>query len=234
MSTAFVAIENLAASTIDISTSEPMSKGLAIAITGGLSTPSKMPGYAWGTPAEACKIGSKLAQIEGSTCEHCYARKGFYAMPNVRAAYERRLERMYHSRWVEAMVFLIASHREEFFRWQDSGDLQSTRQLENIVAVCRLLPDKKFWLPTREYKLVTDWLQSGGVIPSNLVIRLSAHMVDSNPPAGYGLPTSTVHSSPRQEPSDSKVCRAYTRGNKCGKCRSCWDADVDNVSYLEH
>ena len=37
-------------------------------ITGGLSKPSKMPGYAYNLPAIHCKTGSKLAQVPGTTC----------------------------------------------------------------------------------------------------------------------------------------------------------------------
>ena len=45
-------------------------------ITGGLSKPSKMPGYAYNLPAIHCKTGSKLAQVPGTTCHGCYALKG--------------------------------------------------------------------------------------------------------------------------------------------------------------
>ena len=34
----------------------------ALKIVGGLSKPSKMPGWAYGLPAAECKTGSKLAQ----------------------------------------------------------------------------------------------------------------------------------------------------------------------------
>jgi hypothetical protein len=52
-------------------------------ITGGLSRPSKMPGYAYNLPAIHCKTGSKLAAIPGTTCHGCYALKGRYRFPNV-------------------------------------------------------------------------------------------------------------------------------------------------------
>ena len=50
----------------------------ALKIVGGLSKPSKMPGWAYGIPAAECKTGEKLRDIEGSTCEGCYALKGCY------------------------------------------------------------------------------------------------------------------------------------------------------------
>ena len=43
----------------------------ALKIVGGLSKPSKMPGWAYGLPAAECKTGSKLAQVPGSVCSGC-------------------------------------------------------------------------------------------------------------------------------------------------------------------
>ena len=37
-------------------------------LTGTLSKPSKMPGWAYGIPAKECKVGSKLAKIPGTVC----------------------------------------------------------------------------------------------------------------------------------------------------------------------
>ena len=45
----------------------------AKAITGGLSSPSKMPCHTFNLPASACKIGSRLRNVKGSTCARCYA-----------------------------------------------------------------------------------------------------------------------------------------------------------------
>ena len=50
----------------------------AWALVGGLSKPSKMPGWSIGIPAKECNTGSKLVNVEGSVCEGCYALKGCY------------------------------------------------------------------------------------------------------------------------------------------------------------
>jgi hypothetical protein len=42
-------------------------------ITGSLSKPSKMPGWAYGIPAKECQTGAKLREVKGSTCYNCYA-----------------------------------------------------------------------------------------------------------------------------------------------------------------
>ena len=204
---------------------------IASAITSGLSNPSKMPGHGYSLPAKECKMGSILAKIPGTTCHNCYALKGRYVFPNVQNALYRRLDSLKDPRWVEAMVTQIKSSKDKYFRWHDSGDLQSVEHLELIAEVCWQTPKVKHWLPTREYVIVQEFMRSFQV-PPNLVIRLSAHKIDSAPPSGYGLPTSTVHT--KGSPIHGKECRAYTRENSCGSCRACWDPKVANVSYHKH
>jgi hypothetical protein len=63
----------------------------ALKLVGGLSKPSKMPGWAYGIPAKECKTGKKLQNVEGSTCYGCYALKGCYVFKVVQEAQYRRL-----------------------------------------------------------------------------------------------------------------------------------------------
>ena len=78
---------------------------------GGLSSPSKMPCYSYSLPAKACKVGSKLAKLPGTTCHGCYALKGFYMMPNVKAAMDRRLRIVKAASEVEDSKFVYAFSR---------------------------------------------------------------------------------------------------------------------------
>ena len=64
----------------------------ALEIVGGLSKPSKMPGWSYGLPAKECKTGSKLRKVPGSTCFDCYALKGCYVFKVVQDAQYRRLD----------------------------------------------------------------------------------------------------------------------------------------------
>jgi hypothetical protein len=80
----------------------------ALKLVGGLSKPSKMPGWAYGIPAKECKTGSKLRQVKGSTCEKCYALKGCYVFKVVQEAQYKRLAAIKHPNWVRAMVHLIS------------------------------------------------------------------------------------------------------------------------------
>lgn len=103
-------------------------------LTGGLSRPSKMPCHGYSIPASTCKTGSKLRAVSGSTCSSCYACKGRYTFDNVQSALHRRLESIEKPEWVEWMVDLIGRREKSgFFRWHDSGDLQSMAHLLAIV-----------------------------------------------------------------------------------------------------
>jgi hypothetical protein len=121
---------------------------------------------------------------------------------------------------------------EPYHRWFDSGDLQSVAMLRAIVRVAEMLPKIRFWLPTREVAMVREFTKSGGIIPSNLVIRLSASMIDDRPLKGWSH-TSTVHKARELDPEEH-ACPARKQGNSCGECRACWSPEVPNVSYTKH
>ena len=199
-----------------------MLKKEARQITGGLSKPSKMPGPAHNLPAQACKTGAKLVKVPGSVCAGCYALKGRYRFKNVQAALNRRLQALQDPRWVSAMVTLIKG--QDWFRWHDSGDIQSVKHLLKIFHVCRLTPDVAHWLPTREAGLLSKIPQDR--VPANLTIRLSATKVDGPAPGSWPL-TSTVVTTGRS-------CPAPDQGNACVDCRACWDKEVKNIAYGKH
>ena len=193
-------------------------------ITGSLSKPSKMPGHAYGLPAQECKTGSKLAKVEGTTCSGCYALKGCYVFKVVKAAQYKRLESIRGPRWVEAMAAQINAKRNKFFRWHDSGDVQDVEHLSKIFAVCRMTPGTAHWMPTRE-----AWVKKYmNLAPANLVVRFSATMVDGDAPASWHN-TSTVVTNAAQA-----NCPAPSQGNACQDCRACWDKSVKNVAYAAH
>ena len=213
-------------------------------VIGGLSFPSKMPCPGYSIPAATCQLGSKLRKVSGTICSMCYACKGFYVFKVATAAMWRRygaLERAFGSfvdttHWLDAFETVLADMHSRkgcsHFRWHDSGDIQSTWHLHLIVALAERMPHISFWLPTREYKLVSDYLKAGNVIPPNLCVRLSAHMVDGKSPAIGGLACSEVHST---EPRvDGTSCGAYLNGGHCGNCRRCWDDGEALVSYPSH
>jgi hypothetical protein len=200
---------------------------LAEQITGGLSWPSKMPSPAWGIPATRCRVGSVLAQREGTVCHDCYALKGRYLFPTVQRKLEERYRGLFHPLWTPAMVFLVRYYADRYFRFFDSGDLQGENHLRNICTIAAHCPDIRFWLPTREAAAV----RAVGSWPPNLTVRVSAPLVDGPPPRGFAN-TSTVAS--RAPQGHSFVCPAPDQGGHCGTCRACWSKEVPTVAYRLH
>ena len=191
-------------------------------LVGGLSKPSKMPGWSIGLPAKECKTGSKLRLVKGSTCHNCYALKNCYVFKVVQDAQYRRLAAVKDTRWVQAMAALIQSKKPNVFRWHDSGDVQDLDHLNKIYEVCRLTPETRHWLPTRE-AWILDHVRRA---PDNLIIRFSMPMVDQAA-AGSWPNTSTVVTS-------GATCPAPNQGGKCKECRACWTKSIKNVSYGKH
>ena len=194
----------------------------ALKITDSFTKTSKMPGLSYSLPAWECKTGWKLAQIEGTPCFFCYAKKGNYTRyPAIKEAQYRRLDAINHPDWVEAMAAVIK--RQKWFRWHDAGDLQSKEHMQKIIEICKLTPDTKHWLPTQE----RQYLPAPEEVPDNLIIRLSGAKVDGAAPKAWPH-TSTVVTD------GNPTCPSGTQGNKCLDCRACWDKKVKNISYGKH
>jgi hypothetical protein len=215
-----------------------------------------MPGTAFAISAALCIAGSKLAKVVGSTCHGCYALRTHYIRANPQKAMRKRMAGLSDTRWVEAVVTLLR-HKHSFpefridlgirdakarglqrwrmnasgwHRWHDSGDLQGVWHLAKICEVAAQTPKIRHWLATRETQMVLDYVSGGGIIPNNMVIRVSAAMVDRPPPKAWPL-TSTVHDLVM--PS-GHICPAPEQNHECGSCRACWSKDVANVSYQKH
>jgi hypothetical protein len=201
-------------------------------IVGTLSKPSKMPGYAYSTPAKRCLIGQKMRNVVGSICAFCYALKGRYVFPNVQKAMEKRFASLTNDLWVDAMTYLIGKVKNPHFRWHDSGDLQGVWHIEKIVKIAKNLPNVSFWLPTREYAFVSTYIEQGGEVPANLTIRLSALMMDGPAPVGIAQRLGLCVSGASKLGNFN--CPSSKQGNKCGDCRKCWDKNEFAIDYKKH
>lgn len=211
----------------------------AFALIGNFSKTDKMPGLSWGVPASACKTGSKLAKVAGTTCSRCYARKGRYVFGSVKNANSRRLEawRANRRQWREwARTFAAALDAVDdsgYFRFFDTGDIQDLDMLRAICLIAELSPARRFWLPTQEGKLVLRYVETGGKVPPNLTIRLSLERVDDHTRPALadllGLPTSSASTD-----ASRVTCPAKLQNNRCLACRACWSPDVRHVVYAAH
>ena len=162
--------------TLKVKTMTPVQ---AVNLIGGLSKPSKMPCKGYSIPAWRCITGAKMREVKGSICAVCYALKGNYLWSNVKNALEKRFASLSNPLWTKAMIIAIAHYEKSgYFRFHDSGDVQSVEHLENLCEIADSLPQIKFWLPTREYAFVRSYLKKHGDFPPNLTVRLSGLMMD--------------------------------------------------------
>ena len=209
-----------------------MHKTIAIKLIGGLSKTSKMPGPSYGLPTDNCLTGAKLAAVPGSVCSRCYAMKGYYKTfaHVVAPAQQRRVASIDNPQWVEAMITVL--EKERWFRWFDSGDLQSTQMLLNIFEIARQTPHCNHWLATRERSFVREALALSRT-PDNLIIRVSATFPDVPVRELYldGVHYANVH---KNGPPIGHECNAPKQNGQCDTCRACWSKDVKVVSYKEH
>jgi len=136
--------------------------------------------------------------------------------------------------WVDYMAELLTQKYKNldksrlYHRWFDSGDIQSYEHLMKIFEVCELTPHIKYWLATREYKLIDKIKEED--VPKNLCLRVSAITVDGNQPKFWKW-TSGVH---KDKPAVGWECPAPKQNGECGNCRNCWSREVKQVSYKEH
>jgi hypothetical protein len=199
----------------------------------GFSKPSKMPCIGWSLPAFTCKIGQMLRdKVKNSVCASCYACKGNYLLPVVKNCLEERLDSLSDlESWTDIMITLINANDKgdtNYFRWHDSGDIQSTEHFNAIVNVAKGTPTVQHWLPTKEYKIVKDWIKENGELPSNLTVRISAYIVGKAPKLFTGVVGSGV---------DCNVgfsCKAPQQEGKCLECRACWNKNVEIINYHKH
>ena len=201
-------------------------------IAGSLGKPSKMPGFAYGISAFNCKTGSKLANVKGSVCEGCYARKANYKYPSVMLAHQKREANLASAEWQQAMILQIEKSKTDYFRWHDSGDLQSTGHLKAIVSIALALPNVSFWLPTKEKGMLATAKRAGLDIPANLTIRLSAAMIDSDK-VNREL-TGNVSLVQDKVKLSGFHCKAPEQNGTCNDCRACWDKTIPVIVYFKH
>ena len=178
----------------------------AIEIAGKVSKGNtKMPGSTFALDAFECNVGSRLANVQGSACFKCYARRIQKLRPSVNMGWNNNQKKTIATLaldpklWESAMEFQINRMGYNEHRWLDSGDVPNVQFLASVCEIARQTPNVMHWLPTREIKTLLAFIKQYGAdhIPSNLNIRVSAPMVNDKPLSAFDnmpqITTSTVH-----------------------------------------
>ena len=225
---------------------------------GKLSHPSKMNhSFSYSIPAVTCITGAKLVNVKNSVCAGCYALKGRYNFNNVQNALSRRYnilsealqDKKKEKIFIDSFVYALKhyEHKYNHFRWHDSGDLQSVKHLKIISKIAKLTPNIKHWLPTREYSFYNEYLKTEKQ-PKNLVVRVSAHMINKPAPAKYNnvsnvlngvkLPGLTCGAN-KNILKPKEICtKCNTKLSKggvhCCNCTACYDPKIKTINYYYH
>jgi hypothetical protein len=208
-----------------------------------LSNPRKMPCPSFSLPAG--KSCPNAVYGENAICSSCYACKGRYTLPNVKAPRSARFDWTRESlkseagreQWVETIVSAIRATGTQYFRGHDSGDFFSPAYVQMWIEVCLQLPEVKFWFPTRSWQdgkgslneRMLKGLRTLAALP-NVVIRPSALYFGDSAPQVAGL---NAGSTAAADDATHTACVAPKQGGYCGSCRTCWDKSIP-VTYKKH
>jgi len=219
---------------------------IAVALAGGTaapraSAPSKMPGLTWSTVARANCPGSVDDNgVPVPACASCYAAKGRYLFPNVREPREHNAADYRNPGWVAGMVAAIRADPVPYFRWFDSGDVDSVQLAELIEQVIAYTPSVHHWLPTRSHKIpeIRAVLERIAQLP-NVVVRWSSDSIHGEtvaaPQSSTIVSDDAEFAALRERVGKGLVkCLSGTRGGVCGDCRACWHKAVTVVAYPIH
>lgn len=196
-----------------------------------LSKPSKMPCKTWSLEAGSTCPGSidPTTKLPLPVCAGCYAKDGFYNMPNSKLVRDANREDWKRADWADDMV--VALSKQSYFRWFDSGDVYHPMLALKIMEVIQRTPHVKHWLPTKSYTIpkIRVILELIKALP-NASVRYSSPSIVGEFTEEHGATVIPY----AETPTEATVCEAYSRNGKCGSCRVCWDKEVKVVAYPAH
>ena len=198
-----------------------------------LSKASKMNAKSFSLPVneEVCKGMKDSKGNIKPVCKGCYAKKGFYNMPVVKALREHNLEasKQLDNTFVNSMVEQLK--KQEYFRWFDSGDIYSDNLLARIYWICKNTPNTKHWIPTKSRELFNQDLWTSLEALPNVTVRYSSPSIIGTYSVNH---RSTVVQALHKSTKELFYCPASKQEGKCKNCRACWNDNIKVVAYLKH
>lgn len=197
----------------------------------------------WSLPAGTSCPGAKGAEV----CEGCYAKKGMYRFPVVKNVREHNKQDYHRDDWVAEMIKEVSKY--DYFRWFDSGDIETPELAQRIEQVIESTPHCKHWLPTRSDKISSinyhlkrpiSSIYGGGMSYisdlKNVALRPSADNIGLNNNERPGVNSYVINPEDVFEAKRQGIylCPVTTDKNRksCDTCTKCYtDA---KVAYLVH
>ena len=117
----------------------------------------------------------RLAQCNGSICQHCYSKTAMSYRKNVQQCYEKNGKILSENIIPKNQLPFINS---QYCRFESHGDLHNETHLENFINIAKKNPHCQFALWTKQYKIILDYFKTHKQ-PKNLNIVISSLMVNN-------------------------------------------------------
>lgn len=163
----------------------------------------------------------------------CYAAKLERIRSNVKNAYARNLDILTTDRAGYWLQVKTAAALTTAFRYHVSGDIPNAEYFADMIRTAEELPGTRFLAFTKQFNIVNDYINAGGVIPSNLKIILS-NWGAWKCPNPHNLPTAEIIFKGETPADGWKVC-----GGNCASCvcrnTGCWTLkNGETIAFYEH
>lgn len=187
------------------------------------------------------KLGETIPSINLPACitcrknapcaKECYAKKGRFIFPSVKARYEANYEiyqrdPQFYFTYISHYLTDIPYRR---FRWHASGDIPDAQYFEYMVDLAQKHMSTSFLCFTKQYEIVNAYLDNNKHLPDNLHIIFSqwGDFRCDNP---HNLPTAWVKLNDETYiPENAKHCSGF-----CGSCEySCWELSYGESVFFE-
>ena len=171
----------------------------------------------------------------------CYCMHGMQTTSNVQQAYLRNL-RLYNTDiedfW-QQIEFKVRHCPMPLFRFFDCGDFPNQEFVKGSCLLAKKFPEIKFLAYTKHYEWVNEYLDQGGEIPDNYVIRFSMWHNQWKVPNPHNLPVAWVDFKDKTlNPDFPKNCvscaNQLDKTITCSTCRICWKKNIQNVKFKQH
>ena len=186
----------------------------------------------WSLQAGTSCPGSAGAEV----CDGCYALKGMYRFPVVKDARSYNQSDYKKDDWTFRMISKV--NKLDYFRWFDSGDVETRELADKIHTVIQGTPSVQHWLPTRSDKIakISSGIKNIELLP-NVAVRRSADNIGLTKPERLGVNSYVI------KPDDIAnakllgitVCPVTLPGStqkSCDLCTLCYTSS--SVAYLLH
>ena len=165
--------------------------------------------------------------------KECYAAKIERIYKTAAASYKRNLNILESDPAAYWLQVRAAASMARYFRFHVSGDIPNSDYLNNMITLAQDLKNTKFLVFTKQYKLVNDYLNAGGVIPENLKVIFSnwGSWKCNNP---HSLPVCEVIFKGDIVKDQWKIC-----GGNCTECAcrgiGCWEVQKnETIAIYKH